>query len=104
MEQKPLLDVIEDVAARMRLIERERDEAVARAQVYERQVIELASLVNNASAKLQGMLKADGGGETPPPEFVEMPQDSALLEFLHEFSPDPNRYPGSRLPGAPGQG
>jgi hypothetical protein len=96
MDQKPLLDVIEEVAARMRLIEHERDEAVARAQVYQRQVIELASLVNNASAKLQGMLKAD--------EFIEMPQDAALLEFLHEFSPDPTRYPGSRLPGAPGQG
>ncbi len=104
MEQKPLLDVIEEVAARMRLIERERDEAVARAQLYERQVIELASLVNSASVKLQGMLRADGGGKTPPPDLIEMPQDSALLEFLHEFSPDPKRYPGSRLPGAPGQG
>ncbi len=76
MERNPLLDMLSRLEGKMRLLRRQRDEAVARASGLEREVSEMISLVGQARARLEEMLAGGAGkpgalpGERPAPELI----------------------------------
>ena len=57
MGQKSLIQMLEEVASKLRSVEREKAEAVARGQTLEGEVGELRHLVSLASAKVDEILK-----------------------------------------------
>lgn len=100
MDQKPLMDVLEEVALRMKVLEAERNEAVARAQAREREVTELVALINRAASRLEEMLEFERTARILKPQPIDLPTPFPGMEVYHEFSADPERMPKNRLPGA----
>lgn len=94
MDQNPLLDMLAELDGKMRALQQERNEAVARADALERQVSEMSRLVGMVRTRVEKMLKS-GEEEVAPPE----PND---LERLDEFSPDPDRKWQKLFPPGPG--
>jgi putative FmdB family regulatory protein len=102
MAQKSLLQQLEEVASRIRLLEREKNEAVARiralerekkeaaatVQALEREVGELVSLITLAGDKVEEILKVGANDDVSQPQAVSVPAESMGLENLGEFSPD----------------
>ncbi len=107
MEQNPLLDMLSELDGKMRLLQRERNEAVARAKALEREISEMVNLVGMVRTRVEKMLKP-GAEEAAPPPVVEPPAavpppiESKDLERLDEFSPDPDRQWQKRLPPVSG--
>lgn len=107
MEQNPLLDMLSELDGKMRLLQRERNEAVARAKALEREIGEMVNLVGMVRTRVEKMLKS-GAEEAAPPPVVEPPAavpppiESKDLERLDEFSPDPDRQWQKRLPPVSG--
>jgi putative FmdB family regulatory protein len=88
MTQKSLLQMLEEVDSKIRLLEREKKEAVAKIQVLEREVDALAALISLAGAKVDEILKVGANDEISQPQAVNPPVASKDLERLGEFSPD----------------
>ena len=102
MVQKSLLQQLEEVASRVRLLEREKSEAVARiralerenkeavatTRALEREVGELVSLITLAGEKVEEILKVGANDETSPPQAVTVPKQA---QGLGEFSADPRK-------------
>lgn len=107
MAQKSLLQQMEEIASRVRLLEREKAEAVARIQVLEsenrnavvktraleREVGELAAIITQAGDKADEILKIGANDENSQPPAVSVPKESKFREQLGEFSADPQREP-----------
>jgi len=105
MAQKSLLQQMEEIASRLRLLEHERAEAVARIQVLEsenrnavaktraleREVSELAAIITQAGDRADEMLKIGVNDEVSKPPAVSVPKESNFREQLGEFSADPQR-------------
>ena len=100
MAQKSLLQMLEEVASKVRLLEREKREAVARIQALECEVSELISLITLAGAKLDEILKVGANDEISQPQAVNVPAESKGLEQLGEFSADPQKQLKGRFPHA----
>jgi len=105
MVQKSLLQQLEEVASRIRLLEREKSEAVARiralelekkeavatAKALEREVGELVSLIAMAGEKVEEILKVGANDEISQPQAVNVPAESKSLGQMGEFSADPQK-------------
>jgi hypothetical protein len=109
MDQNPLLDMLSDLDGKMRLLQRERNEAVARAKALEGQISEMVNLVGMVRTRVEKMLKSGQEEEeaapptvVQPPAAVPPPIESKDLERLDEFSPDPDRKWQKRLPPVSG--
>lgn len=100
MIQRPLLEVIEEVGNKIRLLERERNEAVARAKALDRVVSELIRLVNVAGAELEEILKTGANDDISQPQAVDLSAESRSLEQLGQLFPDSRRQQERRPPGA----
>lgn len=112
--QKSLLQQLEEVANRIRLLEsekdevvakmktleRERNEAVAKTRALEREVGEMAALITQAGEKVEEILKIGANDEISQPQAVNAPRESTFRERLGEFSADPQRQPKRLLPQA----
>jgi hypothetical protein len=96
--QKSLLQMLEDIAIKVRLLERERNEAVAAARALEREVGDLAALITLADEKVDEILKIGANDEISQPPTVNVPKGSTFREWLGEFSADPQRQPKRLLP------
>jgi len=110
MDQESLLQLLENLASKVRLLEREKREAVtrtqtlerenreavARTQALEREVVELARLITLAGEKVEEMLKVGGNDEVSQPQAVNVPDESKGHKQLGEFSADPQREPEER--------
>jgi len=111
MVQKSLLQQMEEVAKKVRLLEREKSEAVARirtlerekgeavatALAFEREVRELASLITLAGEKVEEILNVGANEEISQPQAVNVPAGSKGLEQLGEFSADKQREAEKRF-------
>jgi len=117
MVQKSLLQQLQEVASRIRLLEREKSEAVARiralelekkeavatAKALEREVGELVSLITMAGEKVEEILKVGANDEISQPQAVNVPAESKGLGQMGEFSADPQKqakrlFPHSFIP------
>ena len=90
MAQESLLQMLEDLASKVRslelerrqaaatiqALERERSEALTRAQTLEREVGGLASLVNLAGEKVKEILSIGADDDASQPQVVGMPAES----------------------------
>ena len=104
MARESLLQKAEEVASKVRLLEHEKREAVARAQALERKVGELVSLIALAGAKVDDILKVGAKDEISqaqavhrpvgpkgPEQFGDLyayPQEELKRRFPHAFGLD----------------
>jgi hypothetical protein len=86
MAQKSLLQMLEEVASKVRLLERENGEAVARIRALEREAGELISLISLAETKVDEILKVGAKDKISQPQAVNVPMESKGLDELGEFS------------------
>ena len=114
MAQKSLLQMLEDLATKVRslerknaeavakveALEREKSEAVATAKALEREVGELVSLITLAGEKVVEILEFGADDEVSQPQAVTVPKESTSRERLGEFSPDPQKQPKRLFPQA----
>ena len=117
MAQKSLLQMLEDLATKVRslerknaeavakveALEREKSEAVATAKALEREVGELVSLITLAGEKVEEILEFGADDEVSQPQqpqAVTVPKESTSRERLGEFSPDPQKQPKRLFPQA----
>jgi len=112
MAQESLLQMLEEVASKVRLLEREKGEAVtriqalerenreavARTQTLEREVGELVSLITLAGEKVDEILKVGANDDVPQSQAVTVPGESKHSEQMGEFSADPLRELEGRFP------
>jgi len=112
MVQRSLLQELEEVANKVRLLERERSEAVARiralerenkeavaaAQALEREVGELVSLITLAGEKVEEILKVGANDNVSQPQALGVPAESMGPGNLGEFSPEPHAELKGRSP------
>ena len=105
MAQKSLLQMLEDLANKVRslelekrqatakkeAIERERNDAVATALALKRENTELINLITLASEKVDAILKIGANDDVSQPQPVNEPTGSKSPEGLGEFSADPER-------------
>jgi putative FmdB family regulatory protein len=110
MAHESLLQQLEELAGKIRLLERakgeaaakmealesEKGEAVARAQTLEREVGEMAALITLAGEKVEEILKVGANDDVSQPQTVNVPAESKSLEKLGEFSADSQREPKER--------
>ena len=68
MPQESLLQMLEDLASKVRLLELEKRQATARAQALEREVGELVSLITLAGEKVEEILKAGANDDVSQPQ------------------------------------
>ena len=111
MTQKSLIQMLEDLAIKVRslevekrqatakieAIERERNDAVATALALKRENTELINLITLAGEKVDEILKIGANDEISKPPAVNVPKESTFRERLGEFSADPQKQP-KRLP------
>ena len=90
-----------EAAARMQALEREKKEAVATTQALEREVGELVSLITLAGEKVEEMLKEGTTADISQPSAVNAPATSTARERLGEFSSDPQKQPKRLFPHTP---
>jgi hypothetical protein len=114
MAQESLLQMLEDLAGRVRslelqrrqtaamtqALEHEKSEALTKAATLEREVGELISLVNQAGAKVQEILQIRADDDVSQPQTAKPPAKSTALGQLGEFSSDPKRQQEGGFPGA----
>jgi DNA-binding protein H-NS len=114
MARETLLQMLEDLAskvrslelerrqaaAKMQALEREKNEAVAKTRAFEREVGEMAALITQAAGKVEEILKIGADDEVSQPQAVTVPKESTSRERLGEFSPDPQKQPKRLFPHA----
>ena len=112
MAQKSLLQMLEDLANKVRslelekrqaagkveALERDRNEAVAKTRALEREVGEMTALITQAGEKVDEILKIGANDEISKPPAVNVPKESTFRERLGEFSADPQKQPKRLLP------
>ena len=112
MAQKSLLQMLDDLAskvrslerkngeaiAKMEALEREKREAVLRAQALEREVGDLAGVIAMASEKVNEILKVGANDNVSQPQAVNVPAESKGHGQLTEFSSDPQKQRKGLLP------
>jgi chromosome segregation ATPase len=92
MALESLLGKLEDAAARIKVLERERNEAMGKIQSLEREAKELRSIISLAESKADEMLKGASIPDAPKgpaisrPLVAGTPQSSKGLEQLVEPS------------------
>ena len=105
MVQKSLLQQLEEVAKKVRLLEGERSEtaarirtldlekkeAVATAQALQREVAELVNLITLAGERVEEILKVGANDDVSQPQAVNVPAESKSLGQMGEFSADPQK-------------
>ena len=110
MAQESLLQMLEELASKVRsfelekrqatakieALERERNEAVATAQGLRRENTELISLITLAGKKVDEILKIGANDNVSQPQAVSVPMTSTFREQLGEFSADPEKEPKER--------
>ncbi len=64
VEQTSLIDKMGNAVARVRLLERERDEAVARIRALEREVNEFKATIAMAESKVEEILRPASASQT----------------------------------------
>jgi hypothetical protein len=96
MAQKSLVQMLEDLANKVRSLEVEKTEAVARAQALEHENSELIGLITLAGEKVDEILKIGATDDAPQPPAVNTPAASTAPEQLGEFSAEPQREPKGR--------
>ena len=87
-----------EAAAKMETLEREKGEAVAKTQTLEREVGEMAALITLAGEKVREILKTGANDEVLRPPAPNVPRESTFRERLGEFSADPQKQPKRLLP------
>jgi len=85
-------------ATRMETLEREKNEAVVKTKALEREVAEMAALITLAGEKVDEMLKVGADDDVSQPQTVNMPEKSKGPVPLGEFSADPQKQPKRLLP------
>lgn len=90
MERKPLIELIEEVAARLRSMERERDEAMAKARALETELGRLSSVISEAETQLECLLGNEPWG-SPKQHVGESQTSPDEFTGFDEFAPDPKR-------------
>jgi hypothetical protein len=100
MAQESLLQMLEDLASRVRSLELEKRQAVAKAQTLERENRELISLITLAGEKVDEILKIGAGVETSQPRADNDPAEPKSPEHLGEFSGAPQKQPKRLFPNA----
>jgi hypothetical protein len=98
MAQSSLLQMLEDLASRVRLLEREKKQSAATIRALEREVGELGALIAQASAKVDEMLKGSATADVSQPGVVNAPVESKGLERLVEPSPSQPQDLNRRFP------
>jgi putative FmdB family regulatory protein len=96
--QKLLLQQLEEVANKVRSLEREKSEAVARIRALEREVGELVNLITLAGEKVDELLKVGANDDVSQPQAVGAPAESRTLEQWGEFSAAPQKQLKRLLP------
>lgn len=92
MALESLLGKLEEAAARIKVLEREKNEAIGKIQSLEREAKELRSIVSLAESKVDEMLKgatgpdASRGSVVPKAPVTSTPPVSKGLEQLVEPS------------------
>jgi putative FmdB family regulatory protein len=87
-----------EAATRMEALEREKNEAIAKTRALEREVGEMAALIAQAGEKVDEILKIGANDEISQPPAVNVPKEPTFRERLGEFSADPRRQPKRLLP------
>lgn len=100
MARESLIQMLEDLAGKVRSLELEKRQATTRAQALERENRELISLITLAGEKVDEMLKMGADDEISQPPAVNTPAIQTAREQLREFSPDPQRQPKRLFPHA----
>jgi hypothetical protein len=114
MARESLIQMLEDLASKVRslelekrqavakveAVERERNEAVARARALEREVGELVSLITLAGEKVEEILKVGADDGVSQSQAVSVPAESKTLGQLGEFSPASQKQPKRLSPHA----
>ena len=112
MTQKSLIQMLEDLAIKVRslevekrqaagkveALERDKNEAVAKTRALEREVGEMAALITQAGEKVDEILKIGANEDVSQPQAVSVPRTSTFRERLGEFSADPQKQPKRLLP------
>jgi len=93
MGRQSLQQMLEDLASKVRMLEREKREGVARIQALECEVGELAAVIAQASAKVDEMLNEGRTADVQQQEAVNAPATSTAREQLGGSSADPQREP-----------
>lgn len=90
MDTRPLIELIEEVAARLKSVQKERDEAVSRNLFLETEVAKQNALISAAESALQSILASEPKPDQRPPE---KPPSSSSKPFtgFDEFAADPKR-------------
>ena len=106
MAQELLLEKLEGLASKAKLIEREKAEAVAKIQNLEREAEELKEIISLAESKADEMLKEDSAPDTSSEpvthkaDTTSVPLASKGLEELVEPSNSRKDKPKRRSPRA----
>jgi putative FmdB family regulatory protein len=87
-----------EASTRMEALEREKNEAVAKTRALEREVNEMAALITQAGEKVKEILKIGANDEISQQPAVNAPKESTFRERLGEFSADPQKQPKRLLP------
>jgi putative FmdB family regulatory protein len=112
MPHESLLQQLEEVASKIRLLEhargeavtrmealeREKNEAVAKTRALEREVGEMAALITLAGEKVEEILKVGANDDVSQPQTVNVPEESKGPMHLGEFSADPQKQLKRLLP------
>jgi len=80
-----------EATARMEALEREMNEAVAKTKALEREVGELVSLITLASEEVAEILKVGAKDEISQPQADNVPTESRSLGQLGESPADPQK-------------
>jgi hypothetical protein len=105
MARESLMQMLEDLASRVRSLERdsrqaaatiqelerEKKQAALTVQGLEREVGELGAVIVLASEKVSEMLKDGASADISQPQAVDAPVKSKSLERLMESSADPKK-------------
>ena len=83
-----------EAATRMEALEREKNEAVAKTTALQREVGEMAALITLACEKVEKILKIGANDDVSQPQAINRP----AREPLGEFSADPQKQPKRLLP------
>ena len=95
-----LLRGLEDLASKVRLLERENMEYIAKIQALERENSEMAALIALATAKVDQMLKDGATADMSQPQAVHRLPKYAAHERLGESPADRKKQPKRLFPNA----
>jgi len=114
MARESLIQMLEDLASRVRslevekrqvaakieALEREKNEAVATARALQREVGELVRLITLAGEKVEEILKIGADDDVSQPQAVGMPAESKTIGQMEEPSPVSQKQPKRLSPRA----